>query len=188
MPILQNITKRISFLLCLGLASRKVVVAFLSTSVRPCNTFLSRSKNEYLLPHFMANRRREASEDDPHYLSEVSNFRAQLERKFEAMMGDDWRYVRASLYSDEQSQQDMYQGQTRCMHNDPFTINALPADELSVSKPKIDKSRWAHPISHIEPGCVLIANERLGGLFHQTVVLITQHDEIEGTVGLIVNR
>eukprot|EP00550_Attheya_septentrionalis_P008611 CAMPEP_0198296208 /NCGR_PEP_ID=MMETSP1449-20131203/31498_1 /TAXON_ID=420275 /ORGANISM="Attheya septentrionalis, Strain CCMP2084" /LENGTH=310 /DNA_ID=CAMNT_0043996755 /DNA_START=271 /DNA_END=1203 /DNA_ORIENTATION=- len=138
----------------------------------------------------MANHRHEASEDDPHSLSEVSNFRAQLERKFEAMMGDDWRYFRASLYSDEQYQQQIQQGQTRWMYNnnDPFTINSRPADELSVSIPKIDKSQWAHPISHIEPGCVLIANERLGGLFHQTVVLITEHDEIKGTVGLIVNR
>jgi len=34
----------------------------------------------------------------------------------------------------------------------------------------------------------LIANERLGGIFHQTVVLIVQHCENEGTFGVVINR
>lgn len=53
---------------------------------------------------------------------------------------------------------------------------------------KINKHRWAHPISHLEPGCVLVANEKLGGVFHQTVVLIIDHHEKIGSTGLIINR
>ena len=37
-------------------------------------------------------------------------------------------------------------------------------------------------------GCVLIANEKLGGVFHQTVVLIVDHHEKTGTTGVVINR
>jgi len=53
---------------------------------------------------------------------------------------------------------------------------------------QLDKYKWAHPISHIEPGCVLIANEKLGGVFHQTVVLIIDHHESTGSTGVVINR
>jgi putative transcriptional regulator len=70
---------------------------------------------------------------------------------------------------------------------DPF---ASEDELLLMMEPKIilDKHRWAHPISHIEPGCVLIANERLGGVFHQTVVLIIDHNDKSGSFGVIINR
>jgi putative transcriptional regulator len=71
--------------------------------------------------------------------------------------------------------------------DDPFVSEAeLPL--LMKSKVKINKHRWAHEIPHVEPGCVLLANEKLGGVFHQTVVLIVQHDEKTGSIGIVINR
>jgi putative transcriptional regulator len=58
-------------------------------------------------------------------------------------------------------------------------------DEPNV---KIDKHRWAHPLFHVEPGCILVANEKLGGVFHQTVVLIIDHNEAAGSTGMVINR
>jgi putative transcriptional regulator len=70
---------------------------------------------------------------------------------------------------------------------DPFvTAEELPL--LLKPKAKINKHRWAHEISHLEPGCVLIANEKLGGCFHQTVVLIIEHHESAGSIGVVINR
>lgn len=72
--------------------------------------------------------------------------------------------------------------------SDPFvSAEELPI-HLKPTTPKINKHRWAHDISHIEPGCVLIANEKLGGVFHQTVVLIVDHHEKTGTTGVVINR
>jgi len=75
------------------------------------------------------------------------------------------------------------------MYQDPF----VSAGELPIHiKPKqyapVNKHRWAHEIDHIEPGCVLIANEKLGGVFHQTVILIVDHHEKTGTTGVVINR
>jgi len=70
---------------------------------------------------------------------------------------------------------------------DPFVSKAeIPV--LLQPKANIDKHRWAHPLTHIEPGCVLIANERLGGVFHQTVVLIIEHNDVNGSTGIVINR
>jgi len=79
--------------------------------------------------------------------------------------------------------------QSDLMYQDPF----VSADELPIHiKPKlhapINKHRWAHEIDHIEPGCVLIANEKLGGVFHQTVVMVVDHHEKTGTTGVVINR
>lgn len=71
---------------------------------------------------------------------------------------------------------------------DPFaTVAELPL-WLSPSAQQVSKHRWAHEISHLEPGCVLLANEKLGGVFHQTVVLIIEHHETTGTFGVVINR
>lgn len=51
-----------------------------------------------------------------------------------------------------------------------------------------DKHKWAHSIPHPEPGSVLLANEKLGGVFHQTVVLIVQHCDKAGSIGIVINR
>mmetsp|Transcript_10199 Transcript_10199/g.27987 ORF Transcript_10199/g.27987 Transcript_10199/m.27987 type:complete len:461 (-) Transcript_10199:532-1914(-) len=73
--------------------------------------------------------------------------------------------------------------------NDPFmSADELPIHMDVVPSIQIDKHRWAHPIDHIERGSVLIANEKLGGVFHQTIVLIVDHHETKGTSGIIINR
>lgn len=70
---------------------------------------------------------------------------------------------------------------------DPFVSEAeIPV--LLTPKAQVDRHRWAHPIAHIEPGCVLIANEKLGGVFHQTVVLVIEHNEATGSTGIVINR
>jgi hypothetical protein len=91
------------------------------------------------------------------------------------------------------------------LYQDPFcTAEELPLLLKSCSnqaRPMVDKHRWAHALSHIEPGCVLLANEKLGGVFHQTVVLIVEHDDGKttstgpegrggggGTFGVVINR
>lgn len=58
-------------------------------------------------------------------------------------------------------------------------------DEPDVA---IDPHRWAHQLSHVEPGCILVANEKLGGVFHQTVVLIIEHNDVSGSTGMVINR
>ena len=77
-------------------------------------------------------------------------------------------------------------------HDDPFCSAAelpiyLQPKETSINS-RVSKHRWAHEISHIEPGSVLIANEKLGGVFHQTVVLVVDHHETTGTTGIVINR
>lgn len=70
---------------------------------------------------------------------------------------------------------------------DPFvSAEELPCHLQSLTK--IDKHRWAHEIPHVETGSVLIANEKLGGVFHQTVVLIVQHNDQVGSIGIVINR
>ena len=72
--------------------------------------------------------------------------------------------------------------------SDPFMDEEechLIYDEPDV---QLDKHRWAHPLFHVEPGCILVANEKLGGVFHQTVVLIIDHNEATGSTGMVINR
>mmetsp|Transcript_6328 Transcript_6328/g.9314 ORF Transcript_6328/g.9314 Transcript_6328/m.9314 type:complete len:377 (-) Transcript_6328:193-1323(-) len=70
---------------------------------------------------------------------------------------------------------------------DPFVSKAeIPV--LLQPKVHIDKHRWAHPLTHIETGCVLVANEKLGGVFHQTVVLVIEHNDVTGSTGIVINR
>jgi putative transcriptional regulator len=70
---------------------------------------------------------------------------------------------------------------------DPF-VSADEIPTLMKPKVKLDRHRWAHQIPNIEPGCIIVANEKLKGAFHQTVVLVVDHDEIHGTLGIIINR
>ncbi len=99
--------------------------------------------------------------------------------------------------STKSSDENIYRGdsigrgvpQSELLYQDPF----VSADELPIHiKPKayapVNKHRWAHEIDHIEPGCVLIANEKLGGVFHQTVVMVVDHHEKTGTTGVVINR
>jgi putative transcriptional regulator len=71
---------------------------------------------------------------------------------------------------------------------DPFVSAKEVPCHLKSTQTKINKHRWAHDIAHVETGCVLIANEKLGGVFHQTVVLIVQHNDHVGSIGIVINR
>ena len=86
----------------------------------------------------------------------------------------DGRYIGGALPDDLVSQ-------------DPF-VSAAELPILMKPKVIIDKHRWAHEIPHIEPGCILVANEKLGGVFHQTVVLVIEHNEANGSTGVVINR
>mmetsp|Transcript_19149 Transcript_19149/g.54604 ORF Transcript_19149/g.54604 Transcript_19149/m.54604 type:complete len:405 (-) Transcript_19149:288-1502(-) len=75
------------------------------------------------------------------------------------------------------------------LYQDPFVSAAeLPIHMKPKGVSNISAHRWAHPISHIEQGCILVANEKLGGVFHQTVVLIVDHHDKSGTTGVVINR
>lgn len=119
----------------------------------------------------------------------------------QGQLGDLFAGAISSIFSNKSkdtpsssSKEDIFDG--RCIggalpddidSQDPF----VSAEELPIlMKPKvhIDKHRWAHEISHIEPGCILVANEKLGGVFHQTVVLIIEHNEANGSTGIVINR
>ena len=81
----------------------------------------------------------------------------------------------------------IFNGDSIGMPEDPFVSEA----ELPVffqRKINVDKHRWAHLIPHVEAGCVLVANEKLGGVFHQTIVLIIEHSETQGSTGIVINR
>ena len=74
--------------------------------------------------------------------------------------------------------------------NDPFAgereIPALIGE--AIAKESFDNHRWAHQLDHIEPGCVLVANEKLGGVFHQTVLLMIDHNDRDGSLAIVINR
>lgn len=72
--------------------------------------------------------------------------------------------------------------------SDPFMDEEECALIYNEPNDKLDKHRWAHPLFHVEPGCILVANERLGGVFHETVVLIIDHNEAAGSTGMVINR
>jgi len=87
----------------------------------------------------------------------------------------------------DRSKRMVYIGGSPVPVQDPF---ASDDELLLMMQPKVllDKHRWAHPISHVEPGCVLVANEKLGGVFHQTLVLIIDHNDKTGSTGIVINR
>ena len=74
------------------------------------------------------------------------------------------------------------------LYQDPFVSAAELPIHIKPKTTSVSKHRWAHEIEHIEPGCVLIANEKLGGVFHQTIVLVVDHHEKTGTTGVVINR
>ena len=124
----------------------------------------------------------------------------QLSDIFGAAISSIFKSNRDSLMSSRRSHSDdnIYRGDSigravlQNVHDD-FDDPFVSADELPIhlkpkSTPAVSKHRWAHSIEHIEPGCILIANEKLGGVFHQTVVLIVDHHEKTGTTGVVINR
>lgn len=136
--------------------------------------------------------------------------RAHLERTLEDMMDNDWRVFRAQLVAQEQAaQKDVVEEEKQLsdivsnaisiiFKGHKKNVEPVPADPfcspaelplwMDPPKAKINKHRWAHAMDHVEPGCVLLANEKLGGIFHQTVVLILDHSEAGGSTGVVINR
>ncbi|KAI3773674.1 hypothetical protein L1987_48204 [Smallanthus sonchifolius] len=86
----------------------------------------------------------------------------------------DWREFRAILYI-----------------NQPLMLNKQ--DEGPVQESKSLGSKWAHPLTSPETGCVLVATEKLDGVqtFERSVVFLlgsgTRHPQ-EGPFGVIINR
>eukprot|EP00587_Corethron_hystrix_P004594 CAMPEP_0113310102 /NCGR_PEP_ID=MMETSP0010_2-20120614/7879_1 /TAXON_ID=216773 ORGANISM="Corethron hystrix, Strain 308" /NCGR_SAMPLE_ID=MMETSP0010_2 /ASSEMBLY_ACC=CAM_ASM_000155 /LENGTH=382 /DNA_ID=CAMNT_0000165485 /DNA_START=315 /DNA_END=1463 /DNA_ORIENTATION=- /assembly_acc=CAM_ASM_000155 len=64
----------------------------------------------------------------------------------------------------------------------------LSIQETAQTDFAFNENRWAHPLSHVEKGCLLLASEKLGGIFHQTVVLIISHNDNLGSMGVVINR
>ncbi|KAF6159667.1 hypothetical protein GIB67_029925 [Kingdonia uniflora] len=91
----------------------------------------------------------------------------------------DWRTVRANLVAREQ----VLLEDTEV----PFQ------DGMSTGSSKALGSRWAHPISTPEAGCILVATEKLDGVrtFERSVVLLLRSgnkDPLEGPFGVVINR
>uniref|UniRef100_A0A803NMJ0 Uncharacterized protein n=1 Tax=Cannabis sativa TaxID=3483 RepID=A0A803NMJ0_CANSA len=90
----------------------------------------------------------------------------------------DWREVRANLFAREQAEK---------VESDPQNKGASSHESKPLG------SKWAHPISVPETGCVLVATEKLDGVrtFERTVVLLlrsgTRHPQ-EGPFGVVINR
>ncbi|XP_071733322.1 uncharacterized protein [Rutidosis leptorrhynchoides] len=86
----------------------------------------------------------------------------------------DWREFRAILYLNQQ-----------------LMLNKQ--DEGAIQESKRLGSKWAHPLTSPETGCVLIATEKLDGVqtFERSVVFLlgsgTRHPQ-EGPFGVIINR
>lgn len=86
----------------------------------------------------------------------------------------DWREFRAILYLNQQ-----------------LMLNKQ--DEGMVQESKRLGSKWAHPLTSPETGCVLVATEKLDGVqtFERSVVFLlgsgTRHPQ-EGPFGVIINR
>jgi len=144
------------------------------------------------------------NQDSSSSLSKASSSTQEDELEKQGQLGDLFGAAISSIFKSgsqketrKASDENIYRGdsigrgvpQCELMYQDPF----VSAGELPIHiKPKmyapVNKHRWAHEIDHIEPGCVLIANEKLGGVFHQTVVMVVDHHEKTGTTGVVINR
>ncbi|CAM9212609.1 unnamed protein product, partial [Heterosigma akashiwo] len=49
-------------------------------------------------------------------------------------------------------------------------------------------NEWAHEITHVENGCLLIATDRADGHFRRSVILVLNHDPLKGSTGLVLNK
>lgn len=107
---------------------------------------------------------------------------------FEAPIIDDREMIEKRSMEEpwDLSNQDSFKPFDDNMDEDPFASS----EELESAKKPVFSldNHWAHALSCIEPGSVLLANEDLNGLFAQTVILIVSHYENSGTIGLIINR
>jgi putative transcriptional regulator len=112
-------------------------------------------------------------------------------------MGNMFRSSTSQIFKKEKQPSHILEGNSignAAMHEkflftDPFVSASELPIHIEPNDCTVDKHRWAHAIDHIEPGCVLISNERIDGGFHQTVILIMEHHERTGiTTGVVINR
>jgi len=96
----------------------------------------------------------------------------------EKSMDNDWRAFRAKLVAGENVVET-----SSVVEEDPLAEPPI----LDDSKTPIPLNhQWAHPIDHIETGCLLIANENMGGIFYGKVLLVIDHCW-EGTTAVVIN-
>jgi putative transcriptional regulator len=129
--------------------------------------------------------------------SKDSNFDGDGDLDKQEKLGDIFGAAISSIFkgtSNSKDKVDLMKGDTigvpaeELLYQDPFVSAAELPIHLKPKHSSVTKHRWAHEIEHIEPGCILIANEKLGGVFHQTVVLVVDHHEKTGTTGVVINR
>jgi putative transcriptional regulator len=103
----------------------------------------------------------------------------QSERSSGDKFAADWRLFRAKLVESESS-----------------STLAVPDLERvqggGATNRAQDDRLWAHPVSHVEPGCLLVARPECfaaepDAYFAETVIFILNHGE-NGTLGLILNK
>lgn len=115
----------------------------------------------------------------------------------------DWREFRAVLYLNQQVTFPNHTPFSLPKISTPntridfllFTMQSMlnKQDEGVVHESKSLGSKWAHPLSAPETGCVLVATEKLDGVqtFERSVVFLlgsgTRHPQ-EGPFGVIINR
>lgn len=144
-----------------------------------------------------------ASTKDPSFFHVQQQQQQQPQEPPVGPLGDLFGAAISSFFSKQQDKQPnaIFHGTTvgGQESSDGVVVNQDPfcsADELPLYSHHptgnnyygVSKHRWAHPIENIEAGCVLIANEKLGGVFHQTVVLVVDHHATTGTTGIVINR
>lgn len=60
--------------------------------------------------------------------------------------------------------------------------------QLRVPSMVARQGNWAHPISAIEPGCILTSRHQNMEFFNHSVVLVAAHDNVSGTLGYVLNK
>ncbi|GMI16078.1 hypothetical protein TrVE_jg1110 [Triparma verrucosa] len=118
-------------------------------------------------------------------------------------IGDDWRTFRAKLVAQErlvEKVQKVQRGKVRRARFPNFFKDAQDTEEVEEGfdfggegslggGAGLIGETWAHELTSVERGSVLLANENLGGVFMQTVVLILDVKEGGGgATGVVVNR
>jgi putative transcriptional regulator len=136
------------------------------------------------------------SGDEPKSLQKQGQLSELFAGAINSIFKKDSKVTVAAAAADRKKRENIFSGDTvggalpsddMVLYEDPF-VSAGELPLLLKPHAKINKHRWGHSIPHVEPGCVLIANEKLGGVFHQTVVLIIEHHETSGSIGVVINR
>uniref|UniRef100_A0A7S1SJB7 Uncharacterized protein n=1 Tax=Tetraselmis chuii TaxID=63592 RepID=A0A7S1SJB7_9CHLO len=87
----------------------------------------------------------------------------------------DWRAFRAGLVAKEHA----------AFMTDAGTQDTI---QLSYGASPQSTSRWAHLISQPEEGCLLVTRQPDMGFFDRTVILLLNHENSQGSYGLVLNR